>query len=163
MGKVIIGIIAIILLIYFWPTILGLGIVAVAIAVIVAIVKKISATIRRSRNRRTYTTPLYTNASASRSRDHSMTYIELGASGRQDVYVFNYTQVGSLWRAYIMSSPSYSGRASGAHETHRYYDNGRRLHYICFSPEPRSLGDIKQVSKAWANCTTQYIDTGKRF
>ena len=170
MGKFIIGIIAIVLLINFFEVILGLCVATIFIAIIVALIKKICSFIRRRRHRSSYyrrqVTPRassYYHTSTSRGNSHPLTYIELGTYGRQDVYVFNYEKVGSSWRAYIMNSPSYGSRASGAHATHRHYDSSRNLHYICFTPAPTRLEDITQVSKTWAKCTTSYIDTGKTF
>ena len=114
MGEWLNGVIDFIFAMDFWSVVFGLCMIVVAISVVIAIVEKISSVIRQNRNRRDYytRTPLHNNASATRSSTNSMTYIELGEFGRQDVYVFNYERVGSVWRAYIMTSPNYEGKSS---------------------------------------------------
>jgi hypothetical protein len=65
-------------------------------------------------------------------------------------------------RIYIVSQPSYGGRSSGAHETHRYgLGSGRP--WVCFEPPPSSREDAIEVAKAWAERTEQYILWGINF
>ncbi|AGX88736.1 hypothetical protein [Candidatus Symbiobacter mobilis] len=66
-------------------------------------------------------------------------------------------------RAYIVSQPSYQGRPTDAHSTHRYYDSARDQHYICFDPEPRSRDTIKKIASQWAENTESFRREGKRF
>lgn len=64
-------------------------------------------------------------------------------------------------RIYIVDQPSYRGRATGGHPTHRFDVDSRP--YICFVPPPTNLDDAIKVSKAWAERTDRYIETGERF
>jgi len=73
-------------------------------------------------------------------------------------FTFKYEKVGSIWRAYIINSPSYGSKPTDAHSTHRLND-GR--YYVCWTPEPQRLDEITQVSKMWADATARYIDTGR--
>lgn len=66
------------------------------------------------------------------------------------------------WRAYIEGQPSYNGRASDAHSTHRLTGNNGR-HYVCWTDPLRSLPEAKQVAALWADATQEYIRTGKTF
>lgn len=76
-------------------------------------------------------------------------------SGR--TYKFSFEQHGRIWRAYIVSQPSYGSRSSGLHPTHRKND-GR--YYVCFDPEPTSYEDIHAVATSWASRTERYLDSG---
>ncbi|MBT3380512.1 MAG: hypothetical protein HN742_00120 [Lentisphaerae bacterium] len=64
-------------------------------------------------------------------------------------------------RAYIENQPSYEGRATDGHSTHRYSDGSRR--YVCYDPMPDNLDDAIEVAKAWADHTEEYVRTGRRF
>lgn len=64
-------------------------------------------------------------------------------------------------RAYILDQPSYQGRATDAHSTHRY-GLGRRP-YICYDPMPDNRDDAIEIAKAWAENTERYIETGDNF
>ena len=64
-------------------------------------------------------------------------------------------------RIYIVDQPSYRGRATGAHPTHRYGLDRRP--YVCYEPLPKNLDDAIKISKAWADRTEKYIETGERF
>ncbi len=66
-------------------------------------------------------------------------------------------------RAYILWQPSYNDRATDAHSTHRYFDEARQLHYICFDPEPTSRADMKRIAAQWAENTNAYRRNGTRF
>ena len=88
---------------------------------------------------------------------HILDYTAVSSRGNRYNFRFQYGQVGSVWRAYIVSSPSYGSRSTGAHDTHRLND-GR--YYVCWTPEPTRLDQITAVSKRWANATANYIDTG---
>ena len=62
------------------------------------------------------------------------------------------------WRIYIEWQPSYQGRPTGAHPTHRYSDDSRS--YVCWTEELRSLSDARKVAALWADGTQNYIRTG---
>lgn len=79
---------------------------------------------------------------------------------KQADYTFSFEeQSDGTWRAYIVSQPSYQGRAEGAHDTHRLTDNGRR--YVCWDKPVRSFADMKKIAAAWADCTQFYITHGR--
>lgn len=81
---------------------------------------------------------------------------------RRADYEFSFErQTGGDWRAYILDQPSYGSRDEGADATHRYTDNGR--HYICWNRAIRSEADVHKVAALWADCTQEYIRSGKRF
>ena len=80
------------------------------------------------------------------------------ADGLAD-YGFSFEQTPQgVWRAYITSQPSYGSRNSSGHSTHRLTDRGR--YYVCWTPEPRTLDDLKQVVKLWADRTQRYLKYG---
>jgi len=83
--------------------------------------------------------------------------------GRKMTFIFRYTYVGSSWRAYILSSPSYGNRSTGLHDTHRYFDNDKNLYYVCWTVALKRLEEIIEVSRVWARETAKYIDTGESF
>ncbi len=65
------------------------------------------------------------------------------------------------WRAYIESQPSYRGRDTDPHSTHRLSDGSRR--YVCWTTPLRSLEVAKRVAALWADKTQDYIRTGTTF
>jgi hypothetical protein len=91
------------------------------------------------------------------SNGQTLDYTATSARGNRYNFRFEYRQVGSVWRAYIISSPSYGSRSTGAHDTHRLND-GR--YYVCWTPEPTRLDQVTEVSKLWAKATANYIDGG---
>lgn len=77
-------------------------------------------------------------------------------------YVFAFEeQSDGTWRVYIERQPSYQGRATGAHSTHRLSDGNRK--YICWTQPLLSLTAAKQVAAVWADKTQEYIRTGRTF
>jgi hypothetical protein len=81
--------------------------------------------------------------------------------GRAD-YRFSFErQSDGTWRAYILSQPSYGGRDTGAHPTHRLSDGGRK--YVCWDRALRSAEEAQSVAAKWADATQKYIATGQRF
>ena len=86
--------------------------------------------------------------------------------GCSNDFLFKYEKVGSEWRAYILSSPSYGRRPDGYHETHRHKDMNKNLYFICWEPSdgvwPR-LDQMIAVSKMWADATAKYIHDGTPF
>ncbi len=77
-------------------------------------------------------------------------------------YFFSFERQSSRrWRVYIEQQPSYRGRATDAHSTHRLSDGSRK--YICWTRSLRTLEEAKQVAAAWADETQKYIRTGSGF
>ena len=77
-------------------------------------------------------------------------------------YLFSFEeQSDGTWRAYIEQQPSYRGRPTDAHSTHRLSDGGRK--YVCWTRPLRSLEEAKQVAALWADKTQEYIRTGRGF
>ena len=64
----------------------------------------------------------------------------------QNYFGFSYQpQRSGEVRVYVTSQPSYRGRATDAHSTHRYDTGGRP--YICFGRSPTNLDDAVKYSK----------------
>ena len=78
-----------------------------------------------------------------------------------EFYEFDYRNVGGEWRAYIVSQPSYRGRSSDAHSTHRLRDSQGQ--YVCWSEPIETEDEARQVARQWARCTDEYIATGRGF
>ena len=95
--------------------------------------------------------------------DTTQTHAVTSPYGKRMSFTFRYSYVGSSWRAYIVSSPSYGSRSTDWHATHRYYDNGKGMFYVCWTVNLSSLSDMVEVSKLWARKTAEYIDTGRTF
>ena len=77
-------------------------------------------------------------------------------------YYFSFEeQSDGTWRAYIEKQPSYNGRPTDGHSTHRLSSGGR--HYVCWTHPLGSIKEAKQVAAKWADATQQYIKTGKKF
>ena len=81
--------------------------------------------------------------------------------GRAD-YVFSFEeQVDGTWLPFIVSQPSYNGRDTGLHATHRLTRGDR--YYVCWTKALESLADAKEVAALWADQTQIYISTGREF
>jgi hypothetical protein len=65
------------------------------------------------------------------------------------------------WRAYILSQPSYRGRPTDSHSTHRLSDSGRK--YVCWDTPIRTSESLKTVVAKWSDSTQDYIKYGVRF
>jgi hypothetical protein len=77
----------------------------------------------------------------------------------RSAFNFTFCKIGSRYRAYIRSQPSYRGRPTGANDTHRLTDpSGNR--YVCIEPEPTSMDEMLTVTRWWAECTSYYIERG---
>ena len=76
------------------------------------------------------------------------------------LFIFEEQRDGT-WRAYIEQQPSYRGRASDAHSTHRLSDGSRK--YVCWTESLQSLEEAKRIAALWADKTQEYIRTGTRF
>ncbi len=81
--------------------------------------------------------------------------------GRKD-YKFSFEeQSNKEWRAYIEKQPSYDGRPSDVHSSHRYRKDNR--YYVCWTKPFESLDEAKTIAAKWAEATQKYIKTGTRF
>lgn len=78
-------------------------------------------------------------------------------------YCFSFErQPDGSYRAYIQRPPSYRSRCHCPQCTHRNEDQwGRR--YVCWTSKLWSEADAKAVAAKWAECTQDYIRTGRRF
>lgn len=81
-------------------------------------------------------------------------------------YSFTFTLAGTGWRIYINNSPDYGGRLSSSAASHRLDIAARP--YICWSPDGGSyaapiptLSEAQGVAALWADCTENYIDSGR--
>jgi len=83
------------------------------------------------------------------------------SDGAADYHFSVEEQSDGTWRVYIMDQPSYRGRATDAHSTHRLSDGGRK--YICWTRSLSTLAEAKQVASLWADKTQDYIRTGSGF
>ena len=70
-------------------------------------------------------------------------------------------QTDGTWRPYILRQPSYRGRETNQHSTHRLSSGFRK--YICWDKPLETLDEAKEVSAIWADKTQEYIRSGKRF
>jgi hypothetical protein len=78
--------------------------------------------------------------------------------GRAD-YEFSFEQQrNGEWRAYIVSQPSYQGRDTSAHKTHRLSEGSRK--YVCWNRKLWTRRDLEQVVALWADRTQRYIKDG---
>jgi len=68
-------------------------------------------------------------------------------------------------RIYICNAPSYGSRQTDGHSTHRYFDSGNGLHYVCVEKSlcPTNFDDARSWARYWANKTAKYIKTGRSF
>jgi len=71
-------------------------------------------------------------------------------------------QRSGIYRIYIVQQPSYNGRSTGDHDTHRIYDSSRSLNYICVKSDkqPTSVSDATTWLIMWAEGTDHYIKHG---
>lgn len=77
-------------------------------------------------------------------------------------FKFNFEeQIDGTWRPYILNQPSYNGRETDQHSTHRLSDGSRN--YICWDRQLETLDEAKKVAAIWADKTLEYIRSGKRF
>lgn len=77
-------------------------------------------------------------------------------------YQFSFEQQSDgTWRIYILSNPSYRGRADDCHSTHRLYDGGRQ--YVCWTASIYSEADARAVAGLWTDKTQRYIRFGEAF
>jgi hypothetical protein len=81
--------------------------------------------------------------------------------GRADYGFSIERQSDGSYRPYILSQPSYQGRDSGAHPTHRLSDGGR--YYVCWTKKLWSDAEARKVAALWADATQEYIRTGREF
>lgn len=79
-------------------------------------------------------------------------------------FTFDFVNVGSHYEIDIVSQPSYNGRASDGHSTHRL-PSDRGGNKICFADNSivKDLSSARKWAKAWAEQTNKYIKTGRTF
>ncbi len=65
------------------------------------------------------------------------------------------------YRSYIVSQPSYGNRDTTPGVIHRLIDGDR--YYVCWNGRLNSEKEARQVAALWADCTQEYIRTGRRF
>ena len=82
-----------------------------------------------------------------------------------NVYGFRFERMSDgYYEVDITSQPSYQGRATNGHSTHRL-SSSRGGQRICFG-DPKVVDSLSQARKwaaAWAESTDDYIRSGKRF
>lgn len=94
----------------------------------------------------------------SRGRENLMTIKYRTKDGLVD-YEFSFEQLrNGEWRAYIVWQPSYQGRDTSAHKTHRLTDGSRK--YVCWNRQLWTRHDLEQVVALWADKTQRYIKNG---
>lgn len=78
------------------------------------------------------------------------------------IYKFRYVDLGDFFEIDILEQPSYNGRPSGGHASHRL-PSDRGGEKICLAPghEPKTIDQAKKVSIEWADLTQTYINTGR--
>lgn len=77
-------------------------------------------------------------------------------------YRFRYVKISGHFEIDILKQPSYGGRSTGCHITHRL-SSSRGGKKICISRgrEPKTIEKAKKISVEWAELTHKYIQTGK--
>ncbi len=76
-------------------------------------------------------------------------------------FQFVYRKRDGVWIIYIRRMPSFNGVNESLHVTHRYTDSSQ--YWVCYDPQPRTLKDAQNISRAWADRELEYIATGKPF
>lgn len=146
----------------------GWMIITIAVIVITACVKT-GILISRSRNNTSepsasgnHAVKLSGRFAGSAKETGPIVYYANDNHGRRDKeYRFNYKKVDGSWRAYILRMPNLGSRPSNGHATHRHWDGSKT--YICWDHRVKSLSDMQNISRAWADNIQEYIATGKRF
>lgn len=88
--------------------------------------------------------------------------IKYRTSDGQADYEFSFErQSDGEWRAYILSQPSYRGRPTDSHSTHRLSDGSRK--FVCWNTPIRTSDNLKTVVAKWSDSTQDYIKYGIRF
>lgn len=103
-------------------------------------------------------------------RDHSVRGRKVAAYETHRIAGFEFLFAVVPWpreeyRIYILKSPSYGRRSSGAHETHRLSDGAFECRFICVASNayPHTLTEARELALMWAQATARYIKTGKNF
>jgi hypothetical protein len=79
-------------------------------------------------------------------------------------YYFRYVQVSNYWEVDIEETINYQGRSRDLNTIHQIGSHRSATGYkICVhsGKEPKSLEAAQSLSKAWAELTQTYIETGK--
>lgn len=79
-------------------------------------------------------------------------------------FLFELAKIDGIVRAYIIEAPSYGSRADDGHSTHRVLPDDDDP-YVCVKETlaPTNVPDCLSWAVYWAEQTTAYIHTGKRF
>jgi hypothetical protein len=80
-------------------------------------------------------------------------------TGRDYTFTFAYVTEAHSWRAYVQDCPAYGDRLSDAQSTHRLRDEHGA--YVCWDSEISSLSECQGVAALWADCTENYLGTGR--
>jgi hypothetical protein len=80
------------------------------------------------------------------------------------LYRFTFQEINSsCWRIYIREQPDYGGQPESGHATHRFFDEVRGQHYICWDRDISSLDDARKIAAMWAERTERYRKHGITF
>ncbi len=112
-------------------------------------------TARRSTTPRTAVPSLYESGPV-------IYYANDNHNSRDKEYRFNYKNIGGNYRAYILRTPSFGNRDQSGVVTHRLWDDENKP-YVCWDTNIKTLRDMQNVSRAWADNIQEYIATGRRF
>lgn len=72
------------------------------------------------------------------------------------------TLSGGEFEVVITHQPSYNGRSTTLHSTHRLPATGGGMK-VCWSGPIRTVEEARGVARAWAEATQTYIRTGQTF
>lgn len=102
---------------------------------------------------------------SSRTTDKAMNTIHTAYYRTRDgLYDYQFSfeeQSDHSWLIFILYQPSYNGRRTDNHSTHRL--TRRNRYYVCWTRKLTSLAEAKQVAALWAEATQSYIHYGTRF
>jgi len=82
---------------------------------------------------------------------------------RSASFSFELKPVGGVVRIYILDQPSYRGRPSDGHATHRIDIGARPFVCIRSDYQPTNVPDALSWAVYWAEETARYIRTGRAF
>jgi hypothetical protein len=96
-------------------------------------------------------------------RDEAFGEYEYLTRDQRHFFRFDLQLVSGYIRIYIREQPSYCGRPTEPHDTHRYCEN--EVYYVCVDDnlQPDNVPDALSWAVYWAEETGQYIDTGRAF
>lgn len=115
--------------------------------------------LRRQRERRTQNPPRQENSNHITATG-PMIYLANNPHNLPDrEYRFNYRLKNGGWYAYILRVPQRDPRTGSI--PHRLSDSDGP--YICWGSTVRTLRDMQNISRAWADNVQEYIATGRSF